>query len=84
MNFFRDFGANVLLEKNTLKISKCLLSDNYTGEQGPGPMFLSYKSYQICKKLCPAEFLCNLELLEPTYIYLKKAKNAIFYKNGHF
>ena len=40
VNFFRDFGANVLSEKNTLKNRKRLLSDNYTGEQGPGPMFL--------------------------------------------
>ena len=37
VNFFRNFGANVLLGKNTLKTRKRLLLDNYTGEQGPGP-----------------------------------------------
>ena len=35
VNFFRDLRANVLLEKNTLKNRKRLLSDNYTDEQGP-------------------------------------------------
>ena len=70
VNFFRNFGANVLLGKNTLKTRKRLLSDNHTGEQGPGPRFLSCRSYNICKKLCPAKFLCNLERLEPTYIHL--------------
>ena len=45
VNFFRDFGANVLLEKNTLKNRKRLLSDNQTGEQGLVPRFLPYKSY---------------------------------------
>ena len=31
--FFRDFGANVLLEKNTLKNRKRLHSDDHTGKQ---------------------------------------------------
>ena len=34
VNFFRNFGANVLLGKNTLKNRKRLLSDDHTGEQG--------------------------------------------------
>ena len=80
VNFFRNFGANVLLGKNTLKTKKRLFSDDHTGEQGLVPRFLSYKSYKICKKLSPAQFLCNLEMLEPTYIHVKKAKNAIFAK----
>ena len=71
VNFFRDFGANVLLEKNTLKNKKRLLSDNYTVEQGPGPMFLSYRSYYMCKKLSLAEFSCNLNMLEWSYTDLK-------------
>ena len=74
------FGANVLLGKNTLKTRKRLLSDDHTFKQGLAPRFLPYRSYYICEKLSPAEFLCNLEMLEPTYIHLKKAKNVIFAK----
>ena len=81
VNFFRNFGANVVLLGKT---RKHLLSDNHTGEQGPGPRFLSYRSYQICKELCPAKFLCNLERLERSYTDLKKAKNAIFAKMAIF
>ena len=50
MNFFRNFGAYVLLGKNTLKTRKRLPSDDHTGKQGLVPRFLSYKSYRICKK----------------------------------
>ena len=84
VNFFRIFGANVLLGKNTLKTSKQLLSDDHISKQGLVPRFLPYRSYYICKKLSSAKFLCNLKMLEPTYIHLKKAKNAIFAKKGHF
>ena len=84
VNFFRNFGANVLLEKNTLKTRKRLLSDDHTGKQGLVPRLLSYRSYYICKKLSSAKFLCNLKMLEPTYIHLKKVKKRYFRKNGHF
>ena len=45
VNFFSNFGANVLLGKNTLKTRQRLFSDNHFGEQGLGPRFLLYKSY---------------------------------------
>ena len=80
MNFFRNFGANVLLEKNTLKTRKRLLSDDHTGNQGLVSRLLPYRSYLICKKLSAAKFLCNLKMLERSYTDLKKAKNAIFAK----
>ena len=80
VNFFRNFGTNVLLEKNTLKTRKRLLSDDHTGKQGLVPRLLPYRSYLICKKLSLAKFLCNLKVLERSYTDLKKAKNAIFAK----
>ena len=80
MNFFRNFGANVLLEENTLKTRKRLLSDDHTGKQGLVPRLLSYKSYFICKKLSLAKFSCNLKMLERSCTDLKKAKNTIFEK----
>ena len=80
VNFFRNFGANVLFEKNTLKTRKRLLSDDHTGKQGLVPKLLSYRSYFICGKLSLAKFLCNLKMLERSYTDLKKAKNAIFAK----
>ena len=43
-------------------------------------MFTAYRSYFLYEKLSPAEFLCNLGKLEPTYIRLKKAKNTFFGK----
>ena len=78
VNFFRNFGANVLLEKNTLKTRKCLFSDDHTSKQGLVPRLLPYRRYFIRKKLSLAEFLCNLKVLERSYTDLKKAKNAIF------
>ena len=40
VNFFRNCGANVeMLEKNTLKTRKRLLSDDHTGKQGLVPNF---------------------------------------------
>ena len=78
--FSRNFGANVLLGKNTLKTRKRLLSDDHTGKQGLVPRLLPYRSYFICKKLFLAKFLCNLKVLERSYTDLKKAKNAIFAK----
>ena len=80
VNFFRDFRANVLLEKNILKNRKRLLSDDHTGKQGLVPRLLPYRSYFIYKKLSLAKFLCNLKMLERSYTDLKKAKNAIFAK----
>ena len=78
VDFFRIFGANVLLRKNILKTRKHLLSDDYISKQELAPMFTACKSYFSCKKLFPAKFLCNLERLEPTHIHLKKAKNTFF------
>ena len=80
VNFFRNFGANVLLEKNTLKTRKRLLSDDHSGKQGLVPLLQPYRTYFICKKLSLAKFLCNLKMLERSYTDLKKAKNAIFAK----
>ena len=58
VNFFRNFGVNVLLGKNTLKTKKRLFSDDYTGEQELVPTFLPYKNYYIyVKKISPAKFL---------------------------
>ena len=45
VNFFRNFGANGLLGKNTLKTKKSLFSDDHTGEQGLVPRFVLYRSY---------------------------------------
>ena len=64
--FFRNFGANVLLEKNTLK--------------SPAQGFYRRKVIKYVKNYVQLNFLCNLERLEPTYIHLKKVKNAIFAK----
>ena len=78
--FFRNYGADVLLGKNTLKTRKRLLSDDQTEKQGLVPRLLLYRSYFICKKLSLAKFLCNLKMFERSYTDLKKAKNAIFAK----
>ena len=86
VNSFRNFETNVLLWKNKLKTRKRLLSDDHTGDQGLVQRFLPFKSYEICKKLYPAKFLCNWEMLESAYIHLKKAKNYIYisaYKMVH-
>ena len=64
VNFFRIFGANVFLVKNTLKTRKRLLLDDYISKQGIVPKFLPYRSYYVCHKLFLAEFLCSLERLE--------------------
>ena len=80
VNFFRNFGDNVLLGKNTLKTRKRILSDDHTDKQGLVPRLLRYRSYFICKNLPLAKFLCNLKILERSYTELKKAKNAIFAK----
>ena len=40
VNFFKNFGGNVLLGKNTLKTRKRLLSDDHTGKQGLVPRLL--------------------------------------------
>ena len=82
VNLFRNFGANVLLGKNTLKTKKRPFSDDHTGKQGLVPRLLSYRSYFICKKPSLAKFLCNLKMLERSYTDLKKAKNAIFAKRA--
>ena len=52
--------------------------------RGPAQGFYHIEVIKYVTKLCPAEFLCNLEMLEPTYIHLKKAKNAIFTKMAIF
>ena len=80
VNFFRNFGANVLLGKNTLETRKRLLSDDHTVKQGLIPRLLPYRSYFIYKKLSLAKFLGNLKMLERSYTDLKRAKNAIFSK----
>ena len=80
VNFFTNFGANVLLGKNTIKTRKRLLSDDHSGKQGLVPRLLLYRNYFICKKLSVAKFLCNLKMLERSYTDLKKAKKAIFAK----
>ena len=57
-NFFRIFEANVRLGKNTLRIRKCLHSDNHINKHGLVPTFLPYKNYYIyVKKISPAKFL---------------------------
>ena len=84
VNFFRNFGANVLLEKNTLITRKRLLSDDHTGKQELVPRLLPCRSYFICKKLSLAEFLCNLKMLERSYTDLKKRQKTPFSQKWPF
>ena len=83
VDFFSNFGANVLWEKNTLKTRKRLHRTIILANRGPAQDFYHIKVIKCVKKLCPAKFLCNLERLEPTYIHLKNAKKRDFRKNSH-
>ena len=56
VNFFKHFEANVLLGKNTLKTRKHLLSDNHTGEQGPGPRFYHIEVIKYVKNYVQLKF----------------------------
>ena len=52
--------------------------------RSPAQGFYHIEVIKYVKKLCPAQLLCNLVLLEPTYIHLKKGEKRYFRKNGHF
>ena len=82
--YFRIFGSNVHLGKNTLETRKSLLSDDHISKQGLVPKFLPYESYYICKELYPAKFLGNLKMRDKSYVGLKMPKNAIFTKMDIF
>ena len=56
VNFFRNFEANVLLGKNTLKTRKRLLSDNHTGEQGPAQGFYHIEVIKYVKNYVQLNF----------------------------
>ena len=56
VNFFRNFGANMLLGKNTLKTRKLLLSDDHTRKQGLVPRFYHIEVIKYVKNYVQLNF----------------------------